>query len=95
MRPSFSTFAFSAGGRQRTSSLPMCWIAAGAIVGEDADLDQAVGVERGLDLAPHGVGRAVVADRDDGVEVMRLGAFLLALGAGEEEGGHAPIIGAA
>ena len=87
----------------------MCWIGAarkasassleerlagGAVVGEDAHLDQPVGIEGGLDLAPHGGGRAVVADGDDRVEVMGFGALLLALGGSQEEGGHAPIIGA-
>ena len=38
---------------------------------------------------------AVVADHDDRVEVMGVGALFLALGGGQEEGGHAPIIGAA
>ncbi len=47
-----------------------------------------------VDLAPHRRGRAVVADRDDRVQVMRLGALLLALGGAEDKGGHAPIIGA-
>jgi hypothetical protein len=53
-----------------------------------------VGVERRLDLAPHRGRRAVVADGDDGIEVMRLGALLLALGGAESKGGHASIIGA-
>ena len=57
-------------------------------------LIEAVGVERRLDLAPHRGGRAVVADGDDGIEVMRLGALLLALGGAESKGGHASIIGA-
>jgi hypothetical protein len=35
-----------------------------------------------------------MTDRDDRIEVMRFGALLLALGGAEEEGGHAPIIGA-
>jgi hypothetical protein len=35
-----------------------------------------------------------VADGDDGIEVMRLGALLLALGGAESKGGHATIIGA-
>jgi hypothetical protein len=34
-----------------------------------------------------------VADRDDRVEVMRLGALLLALGGAQGKGSHAPIIG--
>jgi hypothetical protein len=53
-----------------------------------------VGIEGGLDLAPDGGRRAVVADGDDRVEMMGFGTLLLALGGGEEEGGHAPIIGA-
>ena len=59
----------AAAARQSTSSLPMCWtgaalervgqlgeqrFAGGAVVGEDAHLDQAVGVQRGVDLLAHG-----------------------------------------
>ena len=68
--------------------------AGGAVVGEDTQLDETVGVERRLDLSPHRGRRPLVADGDDGIEVMRLGALLLALGGAESKGSHASIIGA-
>ena len=72
----------------------MCWIGAapsssarawniasrcGAVVTQHADLDQAVGLERGVDFLLDGRRQAVVADHDDGVEMMRFGAVRLAL----------------
>ena len=81
-------------GAERLAQLGEERFAGGAVVGEDTHLDQAVGVECRLDLAPHRVRRAVVADGDDGIEVMRLGALLLALGGAESKGSHASIIGA-
>ena len=109
IRSSRSAFSFGRGSRQNTSSLPMCCtgaalerraqlaeqgLAGGAVVGEHPDLDQAVDAERRVELAPDRLGGAVGADRDHRVQVMGFGALLLALGRGEEEGGHAPIIGA-
>ena len=51
-----------------------------AIVREHAHFHQAVRSERGVDLAPHGRGGAIVADGDHRVEVMGIGALLLASG---------------
>ncbi len=51
--------------------------ARGAVVGEDPHLDQAMGGEGGVDLAPDRRRRALGADRDDRVEVVRLGALRL------------------
>ena len=69
-------------------------LAGGAVVGEDANLDQAVNAEGGVDLAPYRGGRAVGPDRDHRVEVVRFGTLLFSFGGGEEQGRHAPIIGA-
>ena len=55
---------------------------------------EAVRSESGVDLAPHRRGRAVVADRDNRRKLVRLGALQPALGSGEDECGHATIIGA-
>ena len=67
-------------------------LAGDAVVAEHADLDQAVGVERGIDFFFDGRGQAVVADHDDGVEVVGFGAVNLALGGGECDLGHGTII---
>ena len=104
IRPSRSAFSFGARRppedqeladvldrrrAERLAQLAEQRLAGGAVVGEDAHLDQAVGVERGVDLAAAPPASAPsCADRDDRVEVMRLGALLLALGGGEEEGSH-------
>ena len=85
----------------------MCWIGAafefvgqrlehglarGAVVGEHADLDQAVGLERGVGFLLDGRRQPVAADHDDRVEMVRFGAVHLALGRGKLNGGHARII---
>jgi hypothetical protein len=59
----------------------------GAVVGEHAHLDQAVGVQRGVDFLFDGGGQAVAADHDHRVEVVGFGAVFLALGGGELDGG--------
>ena len=64
-----------------------------AVVRENPDLDQAVGVERGLDFLAYGRGQSVRADHDDRVKVMGLGAVFFALGGRELNLGHGPIIG--
>jgi 23S rRNA (uridine2552-2'-O)-methyltransferase len=63
-----------------------------AIVAENADFDQAVGLEGPIDLLAHRRREAVIADHDDGVEVVGFGAMRLALGDGEFDAGHALII---
>jgi hypothetical protein len=63
-----------------------------AVVAEDAHLDQAVGGQRGVGLLDDGRGQAVVADHDDGVQVVGFGAVHLAFGDGELEAGMAGII---
>ena len=86
----------------------MCWIGAassasaqlaeqglarGAVVGEHPHLDQAVGTERGIELAAGPLASAPSAPiGDDGVQVMGVGALLLAFGGGEEEGGHRSVL---
>ena len=49
----------------------------------DLDLDEFVRLQRALDFGNDGRSEAVVADRDDGVEVMGAGAQVAALGRGE------------
>ena len=48
-----------------------------------------------MELARDRSGGAVGAIGDHRIKMMGVGALLLALGRGEEKGGHAPIIGAA
>ena len=62
------------------------------VVGEDADLDQAVRLEGRVGLLADGGGEPVAADHHDRVEVVRVGAVELALRRGEEDGGHPRII---
>lgn len=45
-----------------------------AVVGRRADLDELVGLERAVDLRDDHVGEALVADDDEGIELVRLGA---------------------
>ena len=110
MRPSFSAFSFGAGGRQSTSSLPMCWIGAApkASLSSPSRASRAARSSEKTRILtrPWASSAASISRRTAGVapswpiattgiEVMRFGALLLALGGAEEEGGHAPIIGAA
>jgi hypothetical protein len=81
-------------GAARRAELGEERFARGAVVGKHAHLDEPVRGERGVELSAHRGGRAVVADRDDGGEVVRFGALELAFGCGEDECGHATIIGA-
>ena len=67
-------------------------VASGPVVGKNANLDEPVRRQRRVELATQRRRCTLGADADDRVEVMRLGALLLALRRREEEGGHAPII---
>ncbi len=69
-------------------------LAASAVVGQHANLDQAVGVEGGVSFLLDGVCQSFRANHDDRVEVMRLCAVIFALGGGELDLGHPVIIGA-
>jgi hypothetical protein len=51
-------------------------VAGVALAAGGADLDELVGLERAVDLGDHLVGEALVADDDDGIELVRLGAQL-------------------
>ncbi len=66
--------------------------ARGAVIAQHPHLDQAMGVEGGVDLALHGVGQSVLTDHDDGFEVVRQRAVLLALSGRELNGRHGGII---
>ena len=66
--------------------------ARGAVVAEDADLDQTMGIERGVGFLAYGGGQAVAADGHHRVEVVRSGAVLAALGGSQNEGRHVRII---
>ncbi len=67
-------------------------VARGAVIAQHPHLDQAMGVEGGVDLALHGVGQSVLTDHDDGFEVVRQRAVLLALSGRELNGRHGGII---
>ena len=67
-------------------------LAGDAVVAEHADLDQAVRLERGIDLFFDGRAQTVVSDEDDGIEVVGFGAVNFALGGSECDLGHGTII---
>jgi len=67
-------------------------VAGTSVIAQHTDLDQAMGVEGGVDFALHGVGQALLPDHDDGFEVVRQRAVLLALGGRELNGRHGGII---
>jgi hypothetical protein len=69
-------------------------VAGEAVVGENADLDQAVGLERRVGLFFYGRGEPVSTDHDDRIQVVSFGAVHLALGRGKLNGGHPRIIDA-
>jgi len=62
------------GGAELGADLPQHGIALAADVAERAHLDQLVRAKIGVDLANDRRGQAVLADRDDGVQVMGAGA---------------------
>jgi hypothetical protein len=63
-----------------------------AVVGPGADLDQLVRLQGAVDLGDDGFGEALVADEDDGAQLVGLGAQRAAA-IGREWGGHGRIIG--
>ena len=67
-------------------------VSGSAVVAQHTHLDQAVGIQSGVDLALHGVGQSVLTDHDDGFEVVRQRAVLLALSGREFYGRHGGII---
>ena len=54
--------------------------AGGAVIAQHANLNQAVGVERGFGFFEYGGSQAVTTNHDHGVEVVGFGAKNLALG---------------
>jgi 23S rRNA (uridine2552-2'-O)-methyltransferase len=64
----------------------------GAVVAQHTHLDESVGIESGVDFSLHGVGQAVLADHDDGFEMVRQRAVFLALSGRELNGRHGGII---
>jgi len=65
-----------------------------AVIGKHPDLDQAVGVECGIGFLLDRLCEPVVSNHHDRIEMMRLGAVLLALGGGELDLRHVGIISA-
>ncbi len=64
----------------------------GAVVAEHADLDESVGVERGVGFLDDGGRQAVTADHDDRVQMVGFGTVNLALGRGKLNLRHGRII---
>jgi hypothetical protein len=79
-------------GAERVGQLGKHRFARGAVVAEDAHLDQTMGIECSVGFLAHGGGQAVAADSDHRVEVVRGGAVFASLGGGQNEGGHTRII---
>jgi hypothetical protein len=77
-------------GIERAADLFQRLLARGAVVVEDANLDQLVCQQIDIDLVHHRPRQAVLADDDDGIEVVRLGAQRAALG--WAQGCHAAIL---
>jgi hypothetical protein len=61
-------------------------------IGEDADLDEPVRIQRGIRLAHDGWRQAVGANRHHGLQVVRRGAVSTTLDGGQGKGGHRRII---
>ena len=68
-------------------------LAGGAVVNLRTHLNQAMGVERGINFFLNSGGQPARANHDDSVQVVRLGPVVFALGRGQYYLGHAEIIG--
>ncbi|MPM95253.1 hypothetical protein SDC9_142407 [bioreactor metagenome] len=77
-------------GIQSVGQLLVHFIACGAVIVEHAHLDQAVGVERRVDLLLNAGCQTVATDHDHGVQVMRIGAVFPTLGRSELNLRHNP-----
>ncbi len=66
----------------------------GTVVGKNANLDQSVGIECGIDFFFDVGGQAVISHHDNGVEVVGLSAVYFALGGSQLNLGHIGIIDA-
>ena len=64
-----------------------------AVIRENADLDQAVGVQGGISFLFDGGCESIATDHDNGVKVVGFGAVFFALCRGQLNLGHAGIIG--
>ncbi len=67
-------------------------LASRAVIGENTDFDQAMGVQGGIDFFFHVGRQAVIADHDNGVKVVGLGAVNLALGGSQMDLRHLGIM---
>jgi hypothetical protein len=65
----------------------------GAIIGENANLDQSMRIQGSVSFLFHGVGESVATHHDHGVKVMSFRAVFFALGRGQLNLGHVGIIG--
>ena len=70
-------------------------LARGAVIVENSHLDQAMGVEGGVDFLLHGRGEAIATNQDHGVQVVGGGALVPALGRSQLNLGHPRIMSAA
>jgi hypothetical protein len=61
-----------------------------AVIVENAHLDQAMGVQGGVDFLLDRRGESIAADQDDGVQVVGIGALFPALGGSQLNLGHGP-----
>jgi hypothetical protein len=62
------------------------------VVSQNANFDQAVGFESGVSFFDNGGCEAIIANHDNGVEVVRFSSVNLALGGGQLNLGHGAII---
>ena len=72
--------------RELQADLVQPQVARVALRGGGAHLDELVGGERPVDLGDHLVGEPLVADEDDGIQLVRLGAQRAAPRRGEDLG---------
>ena len=70
-------------------------LARGAVIVENTHLDQAMGVEGGVNFLLDGGGEAIAANQDHGVQVVGSGALFPALGRSQLNLGHPRIMSAA
>lgn len=66
-------------GVQLVAQLLVDLLAGRSVVAENADLDQAMGIECGVHFPLNGSGQTIATDEDDGVQVVGFGAVFPAL----------------
>ena len=79
-------------GVQRIGQLLIHLLACGAVVVEDAHLDESMGLECGIDLLLNGGRKSVATDQDHGVQMVGIGAVFPALGGSQLNLRHTRII---